>query len=191
MGDLTMKKWNELTTQQKNGVASAIANKCMQAAGVIDAAKVTQIITLISDVISSFGDVRSMYDPGDSATGETFDNAKLGICYVGSPIIPSIVAIIRNSGTGTNLVPEYGRKTESSSLNKSGTEQVSLKPAVSSTLDERIEIAVPDIRSATVGNVTANDVDAAEKMRFDSESEKSLAILFSRWIRRASFAFDL
>ena len=186
-----MKKWNEFTSDQKSALATAMAAKCMTAAGVTDATKSAAIVTLIGTVIDSFADVRCVYDPGSVHTDTTFTDAVLGICYVGTPFIPSIVGIIRNTGTGANLVPEYGRKTESSSENKSGTEQVALKPTVPGTLPERIEIAIPDIRSATVGNVSATDVDSAEKMRFDAEADKSLTVLFGRWIRRASFPGDL
>lgn len=186
-----MKKWNEFTSDQKSTLANVMAAKCMTAAGVTDSTKSTAIATQIGYVIDSFADVRCIYDPGTSHEDQTFIDAVLGICYVGTPFIPSIVGIIRNTGTGANLVPEYGRKTESSSENKSGTEQVALKPTVPGTLPERIEIAIPDIRSATVGNVSATDVDSAEKMRFDAEADKSLSVLFGRWIRRASFTPDL
>lgn len=182
-----MTKWNEFTAEQKSAITSAISTKCMTAAGVTDATKKTAIETVIGSVIEGFADVRCVYDLTDS----TISEIAIGIAYIGNPFVPQIVGIIRNTGTGANLIPEYGRKTESESVNKSGTEQVAMKPAALSTLDEKITIAVPDIRAATKGSTTATDVDAAEKMRFDSEAEKILAVLFGRWIRRASFPGDL
>ena len=182
-----MTKWNEFEAEQIAAIASAMSTKCMTAAGVTDATKKSTIDSLIASVIAGFADVRCVYD----LTDNTITEIAAGIAYIGNPFIPQIVGIIRNTGTGANLVPEYGRKTESESVNKSGTEQVAMKPAVLSTLAEKITVDVPDVRAATVGNMSATDVDAAEKMRFDSESDKSLSVLFGRWIRRASFPGDL
>lgn len=179
-----MTLWNDFTTPQKNAVSAAILAACTSAAGVtLTLAQSTAFTALIDARIAIYaaGGVRCLWDPDDAATG---------VAYAGAPIVPDIVAILRNT-TDATFQPTYGRKTSTGTTNKSGTESVSLKPSASATLPERIEVAVPDIRAASVGESETSDVDAAEKFRFDAESEKSLGLLLGRWIRRASFSHDL
>jgi len=178
-----MTLWNEFTENELSALKAAVVTACTTAAGVpITEPQTTALGSLflaVLDVYKSAG-VRCVWDPEEVP----------GIVAVGRPYLPDIVAILRNS-TGTSFVPDYGRRTSSDTVSKSGTESVSAKPAGAATLDERITVAVPDIRTAATGTASALDVDAAEKMRFDAEAEKSLYILFGKWVRRASFPDDL
>lgn len=180
-----MTLWNEFTSDEKTLIENTMIAACTAASGVtLTDAQSTAFASLIDGYISVYaaGGVRCLWDPEDPAAD--------GIVSAGAPIIPSIVAILRNF-TDTTFKPSYGRKTSTGTTNKSGTESVSLKPSASATLPERIEVAVPDIRAASVGESETSDVDAAEKFRFDAETEKSLGLLLGRWIRRASFSHDL
>lgn len=178
-----MTLWNDFTTEEKNAVSAAILSACTTAAGVtLSGAQTTAAGNMIDAAIASYAaaDVRCLWEPEDV----------VGIVSAGRPYLPDIAAILRNS-TDATFVPSYGRKTTSGTSTKTGTEQVSLKPAAAATLPERITVAVPDIRAASIGEAEGVEVDAAEKFRFDASAEKSLAMLFNRWIRRASFSLDL
>lgn len=178
-----MTLWNDFTTEESAAVTSAVLAACTSASGVtLSASQQTAFGTLFGNVVAGYASagVRCLWDPEDVA----------GIVSAGRPYIPDIVAILRNTNDAT-FVPTYGRKTTSGTLSKTGTEQVAAKPAVLATLAERIEVAIPDVRAASVGESEASDVDAAEKFRFDAEAEKSLYVLLGKWVRRASFPGDL
>lgn len=177
-----MTLWSEFTAEDITALKTAVVSTCTSAAGSLSADKQLALGTLFGTAVTSYANagVRSWYDPEDGIPG---------IVAAGRPYLPDIVAILRNSDA--SFVPAYGRTTSSESLNKTGTEQVSIKPSASATLDEKITVKVPDLRSASTGNVTASDVDAAEKFRFDGEAEKSLYLLLSKWVRRASVSEDL
>lgn len=179
-----MTLWSDFTPEEAAAVSTAVVNACKDASGVVlPAAQQTALGTLFGTVVSGYaaGGVRCIWDPEDAVAG---------VVYAGRPILPDIVAILRNS-TDETFVPTYGRKTTAGTLNKSGTEQVSIKPTAAATLGERIEVAVPDLRAASIGETETSDVDAAEKFRFDAEVEKSLYVLLGKWVRRASFPGDL
>ena len=178
-----MKKWADFSEAEIAAVKSGVVALCINASGVtLTASQQTDMATLFGAAVQSFSDagVRCLWNP-------TEDGA-VGIVGVGRPYLPAIVGLLRNfEGAFT---PKYGRKSESESVNKSGTEQVALA-GQTGTLEDKITVAAPDIRAATIGNSTASDVDAAEKMRFDSETEKSLYLLFVKWVRRASCDDDI
>ena len=177
-----MALWNDFTAEELSTIKTAIRSVCTNAAGVtLSAAQQTSFETMVLDAVGYYAEagVRCLWDPEDVA----------GIVSAGRPYLPAIVGVLRNSDA--TFVPRYGRTTSSETVSKTGTEQVAIKPAATAGLDERITIAVPDVRAANVGNVEASDVDAAEKLRFDAEAEKSLSILLGKWIRRASVPEDL
>jgi hypothetical protein len=178
-----MKKWADFTEAETNAVKSAAVALCINAAGItVTDAVTTAMTTLFGSAIAPYSDagVRCYWNPTEDGT--------VGIVGAGRPYLPDIVGLLRNFEG--NFLPKYGRKSESESINKSGTEQVSLA-STGSTLEEKITVSAPDVRAATIGNSSASDVDAAEKMRFDSETEKSLYLLFSKWVRRASVDEDV
>lgn len=177
-----MTLWNDFTAAEITAVEAAVVNKCEAAAGTLSSAAKTALAALFGSAVASYASagVRCIYDPEDGVPG---------IVAAGTPYLPAIVGVLRNSDA--TFVPRYGRKTSSETINKTGTEQVAIKPAATTTLDERITVAVPDVRAANVGNVEASDVDAAEKLRFDAEAEKSLFLLLGKWVRRASVPEDL
>lgn len=179
-----MKKWADFTEAEVAAVKSGVVALCINASGVtLSASQQTDMATLFGAAVQSFADadVRCLWNP-------TEDGVVGIVAEGGRPYIPAIVGLLRNfEGTFT---PKYGRKSESASVNKSGTEQVALA-GQTGTLEDKITVAAPDVRAATIGNSTASDVDAAEKMRFDSETEKSLYLLFSKWVRRASVDEDV
>lgn len=178
-----MTLWSDFTGEEAAAVTSAVLAACTAASGVtLSASQQTAFGTLFGSAVSGYADagVHCLWEPEDV----------VGIVSAGRPYIPDIVAILRNA-TDATFVPTYGRRTTSGTSSKSGTEQVALKPAATADLETRIEVAVPDIRAASVGTAQTSDVDAAEKFRFDSEVEKSLYVLLGKWVRRASFPGDL
>ena len=178
-----MTLWNDFTPEESAAVTTAVCTVCVTAAGVtLSAAQQTAIANLFGAAVSGYADagVRCLWDPEDVS----------GIVSAGRPYLADIVAVLRNVSDAT-FIPTYGRKTTSGTVSKTGTEQVAMKPSASSTLGERIEVAIPDVRAASIGESEASDVDAAEKFRFDSEAERSLYLLFGKWVRRASFPLDL
>lgn len=178
-----MTLWNDFTAAEIAAIEAAVVDKCEAAAGgSMGPAKKAALAALFGSAVASYAaaGVRCIYDPEDGVPG---------IVAAGTPYLPAIVGVLRNSDG--DFVPLYGRKTSSETINKTGTEQVSIKPAATADLDERITVAVPDVRAANVGNVEASDVDAAEKLRFDAEAEKSLFLLLGKWVRRASVPEDL
>ena len=178
-----MKKWADFSEAEVAAVKSGVVALCINAAGVtLTASQQTDMATLFGAAVTGFADadVRCLWNPTEDGV--------VGIVGVGRPYLPMIVGLLRNfEGAFT---PKYGRKSESGSVNKSGTEQVALA-GQTGTLEDKITVAAPDIRAATIGTSTASDVDVAEKMRFDSETEKSLYLLFVKWVRRASFDDDI
>lgn len=175
-----MTLWSEFTPSQKNSVVDAIKTECELASGVTFTGQLASSFnSLVHGAIRKYDNagVRCIWSPKEIP----------GIVNAGRPYLPDIVGLLRNFEG--NFLPKYGRRSESESTNKSGTEQVSLA-AISGTLDEKITVEAPDIRAATIGTSSASDVDAAEKMRFDSETEKSLYLLFCKWVRRASVDED-
>ena len=178
-----MKKWADFTEAETNSVKSAAVALCLNAAGItLTEPQSTAIAALFGAAITPYADadVRCYWNPTEDGV--------VGIVAVGRPYLPDIVGLLRNFEG--NFLPNYGRRSESETTNKSGTEQVSLA-ATSGTLAEKITVEAPDVRAATIGTSSASDVDAAEKMRFDSETEKSLYLLFSKWVRRASVDEDV
>lgn len=176
-----MTLWADFSAADVTAVKNGIVAACTNAAGSLAAAKQTALADVVGAVITGLAgaSVRSLYDPADGVPG---------IVAAGRPYMPDIVGILRNSDA--SFIPNYGRVTSTASVNKSGTEQVALA-GNGGTVEEKITIDAPDIRAATVGNITAEDVDAAEKLRFDAEGEKSLYILIGKWIKRASVPADL
>lgn len=177
-----MTLWNDFTVEKVTEIKNGIVAACTNAAGSLASAKQTALASLVGTVISGLAaaNVRCLYDADDAA---------VGVVAAGRPYMADVVAVLRNSDN--SFIVDYGRRTSTASTNKSGTEQVALAGNPGTTVEEKITIGAPDIRAASVGNVTAEDVDAGEKFRFDADGEKSLYILLGKWIKRASFPADL
>ena len=178
-----MKKWADFTEAETNSLKSAVVALCLNASGVsVTEAVSTAIASLFGSAITPYADagVRCYWNPTE--------DGNVGIVGVGRPYLPDVVGLLRNFEG--NFIPKYGRRSESETTNKSGTEQVGIE-GMTGTLEDKITVQAPDVRAATIGTSSASDVDAAEKMRFDSETEKSLYLLFSKWVRRASVDEDV
>lgn len=182
---MTMTYWADFDALELSTIKNRIKTSCEAAAGItMTTAQSTTFNNILSAVIESMvlANVHCLYGYDD---GE----GVIGIVAAGRPYMPEIVGLLRNSDA--SFTPDYGRRTSTASVNKSGTEQVALSGNAGTTVEEKITIGAPDIRAATVGNITAEDVDAGEKYRFDAEPEKSLYILLGKWIKRASVPADL
>ena len=179
-------KWSDFSETTLTTIKTAVRQQCTRAAGVTTtASQDAEIEGIFAAALLPYigAGCRCYFDVEDDSV------QVVGIVGLGTPYLPDISAILRNGGTG--FVPVYGRTTASDTENLSGTEQVALSGNTETTVEGKITIGAPDIRAATVGHVTASDIDAAEKFRFDAQAEKSLFLLFDKWIKRATVFEDL
>lgn len=185
-----MKYWNEMLATQTAKLKAAVAERCMQAAGITDATKQTALADVFAQALKPYedGDCRCVYDPGPYDDDNEFFGFVAGVVMAGRPFLSTISAIIRSTTSGASTVTEYGRRVTSESESKSGTENVAID-ATDGT--DKLALQVPDLRTNTASSVNSSDVDAGEKFRFYDDARRVLLLQFDAWIRRVTVSWDL